>query len=142
MDKEYTRALDIIWKAKVDLKKIYDNAAAKTFEDKKAYKAIERLVESLENTEETIEHYNKPAKDGTLMEDVRGKFYIEFSDGSSSYPFSCGSSIEVYLKDDPEEDIDQGWYSGRVEHNGEGYYFYGANKPMLYTGMRARVREW
>lgn len=142
MNSKYIKALDIIWKAKVDLKRIYEEATTKTMEEKSAYKAIERLLEELENAQGTIEHFSKPVKEGVLMENPQsGKFYIEFNDGSTSWDFSCGNLIEIYLKEDAENDIEQGWYAGRIEHNGKGYYFYGPGRPMLYRGMRTRIRE-
>lgn len=141
MDNNYIKALDIIEKAKYDLSKIYEKGTTETLEDKKAYKEIEKVLDCLDDAKDTIIHYNKPIWEGSLMENENGKFSIEFNDGSSPHALSCGSSLEVYLREDSDEDVDEGWHSGRVEANNKGYYFYGANKPMLYQGMRVRIRE-
>ena len=101
--------------------------------------APDKVTEALNNTKWTIEYFSKDTKEGYLRKNFQDKFYIEFSNGEDSYAFGCGNSIEVYLAEDPEKDIDEGWYSGRVEYRDK-YYFYGPGKPSLYTNMKARIR--
>lgn len=144
LDKEYSKAESIISNAKYQLEKIFDNGNYKGVENYEAYKELEHLIEKLDDTERHLQYLGKPTKEGRLVEDRGGKFFIAYDDGEESYLLSCGTSLEVYLKEDLEEDVEEGWHIGRVEHrskNGqEGYYFYGANKPFLYEGMRARKR--
>lgn len=79
--------------------------------------------------------------EGTLREAENGKFELFDEMGEYIKYFSCGSPIECYVEYEGKKQ----WIDGRVEYttrNGEsGYYFVGADKPFLYTGMRARVRE-
>lgn len=143
-DENYLRANDIINQARYKLQKLFDNSSTKGLENQEAYKEIETLLEHLEDAEKSLEYLSKPTKEGRLAKDLGGKFFIAYDDGTESYNLSCGSTVEVYLQEDLEEDVEEGWHIGRVEHkskNGqEGYYFYGANKPFLYEGMRSRKR--
>lgn len=89
-----------------------------------------------------VEHFSKPTKEGYLRKNSYGKFEIDYSRGGASYPLSCGSSLEIYLLEDAETGIEEGWYAGRVEHTGgKGYYFYGPGKPALCDNMRVRTRD-
>lgn len=143
-DENYLKAEDTINQARYRLKKLLENSSTKGLENSTAYREIEYILEMMEDTEKSLEYLSKPTKEGKLIESDGGKFYIVYDDGTESYLLSCGNNIEVYLKEDLEEDVEEGWHIGRVEHttrNGqEGYYFYGANKPFLYHGMRARKR--
>lgn len=132
MNKEYINALDIIENTLYKLNKIYQLDLDTTMEDKNVYRTIENLIGELESAKWTIEYFAKPVKEGHLVENNQNKFYIEFVDGTTSYPLSCGYAIEAYL--------DGEWHVGRIEHNTKGYYFHGADKPMLYRGMRVRIR--
>ncbi|UZW13229.1 DUF5348 domain-containing protein [Clostridium pasteurianum] len=129
--------------------KIYDtldnlpgHSGDETMEETEIRYILDSLAEKLTETKIAIEYFSKSVKEGYLRENSDGKFEIDFDCGETSYPLSCGSSLEVYLKKDVEEDIEQRWYVGRVEHTKDkGYYFYGANKPSLYNNMKVRVRE-
>ena len=143
-DENYLKAEDTINQARCRLQKLLDNSSTKGLENREAYKEIETLLEHLEDAEKSLEYLSKPTKEGRLIEAEGGKYYIAYDDGTESYNLSCGNNVEVYLQEDLEEEVEEGWHIGRVEHkskNGqEGYYFYGANKPFLYQGMRARKR--
>lgn len=145
LDKNYVKAENIISKTRYELKKVLDDVSSNGTENSKAFSEIEYLLEKLEDVETDLQYLNKPTKEGSLIKADGGKFYIAYDDGEESYPLSCGNSLEVYLKEDSSEDVEEGWHIGRVEHtskNGQtGYYFYGANKPFLYQGMRARKRN-
>lgn len=140
MNTIYKNSLIDIENALYKLNKLYDAEIKNSMEDKEAYYAICKAVEVLEDAKNTIEHYSKPSAVGVLREDSNGKFCVEFPSGNS-YTLSCGNSIELYLKEDAELDISEGWHAGRVEHNGKGYYFYPYKTMLLYEGMRARIRE-
>lgn len=143
-DENYLRAEDTISQTRYRLQKLLENSSTKGLENHEAYREIENLLEHLEDAERSLQYLSKPTKEGKLIESDGGKFYIAYDDGTESYLLSCGNNLEVYLQEDLEEDVEEGWHIGRVEHrskNGqEGYYFYGANKPFLYQGMRARKR--
>lgn len=143
MDTRYLRVLDKIRYVKEAADDAVNHGPYKTFEDKKAIKALEHLIEHLEDAESILERFSKPAKEGVLVEQSDEKFHVEYNDGGESYPLSCGSSLEVYFnREDWDNDIDDvGWYSGRVEFKDGHYYFYGpGGNQMLYTGMKVRMR--
>lgn len=102
--------------------------------------ALYKAAEALSDAKDAIEYFSKTAEEGTLKLTSSGKFVMAFKNGEESYPLSCGRRIEVYLDEDPSKHIDSGWYVGRVEHNGQ-YYFYGSGKPNLYKGMKVRIRK-
>lgn len=136
MDHQYIKALDLIINVKIDLQKIYNNADCKGLENAAVNNSLDELIEELEKTQYGIEYYSRPAKEGCLTESNNGKFKIEYTNGNSSYPLGCGSSLEIY-------DNEKGWKIGRVEHNtNKGYYFYNRKLqyPALYPGMKARLR--
>jgi hypothetical protein len=143
MNNTYLKALDDIAYIRARIERAYNEGTTKTFEDKKAYKVIEKLLDQLQDAESDLKYYSLPVREGRLYESSSGKYVVSYDRGGESYPLSCGSPLEVYFDhEDWDNDIDNpGWYSGRVEHNGKGYYFYGHGNPMLYSGMRARLRE-
>lgn len=141
MNKEYIDSLTTIEDAKYKLNKLYESEIKGSMENRRAYRTIENLIEALDDAERVIKHYSKSIKEGVLHEGPTQKFCIEFNDGSSSHWLGCGSDIEIYLNENDEEDIYEGWHDGRIEHNGKGYYFHGPGRPMLYSGMRVRVRD-
>lgn len=140
MDEIYLKALDDIAYIKSRIGRAYNEGTTKTFEDKEASQVLEKLLDQLQDAENDLNYYSLSYKEGRLNESSNGKFAVLYDKGGESYPLSCGSSLEAYLQEDKENGIEQGWHSGRVEHNGKGYYFYGPGKPMLYTGMRVRLR--
>lgn len=111
-----------------------------TMEEGEIRYTIYKAAEKLNDAKRTIIHFSKPTKEGYLRENSSGKFEIKYKDGDTSYPLSCGNSLEVYLKNDRRDvEREEGWYSGRVEYS-DGYYFYGPGNPNLYNGMKARQR--
>ena len=111
------------------------------FENKNAYRIMDRILNNLSSYVYELECLSRPATEGKLHEMYNGKFELIDNTGKSIANFSCGGRIEIY---DPEE---KEWHSGRIEHkriNGtEGYYFYcnSMDNPFLSSGMRARIRR-
>lgn len=110
-----------------------------TMEETEIRYALQKAADALNDAVRKIEYFQLPVKEGCLEKLNNNKFQLNFYDGTLPHTFSCGSSIEIYI-DDPEANIEPGWYAGRVEHNGQGYYFYEHGKPMLSSGMKARIR--
>lgn len=110
-----------------------------TMEEENIRGALYHAADKLNDAKRAIEYFKRPTEEGYLIQNKNGRF--EMNDRE----FTSGSSIEVYLKKDPKNNIEEGWYSGRVEYthrdNQEGYYFFGANKPFLTEGMKARIRK-
>lgn len=134
MKNEYTKAQDIINKAKFQLQKILDEVQGnKTVEDHEAYSILDNIIDRLTSAENELEYLNSPVKYGVLQEDHEtGKYYIAYDDGTESHNLSCGSTLELLIDDD--------WIIGRVEARDGQYYFYGADKPHLFRGMMVRKR--
>lgn len=141
----YTKFLSEISSLAEKLDNALDNLPGcdkETMEEEEIRDALYIAAEKLNDAKYAIEHFSKPAEEGYLKENSYGKFEINFAKGETSYPLSCGSSLEVYLQENIEAGIEEGWYAGRVEHTGgKGYYFYGPGKPSLYDGMKVRTRE-
>lgn len=76
--------------------------------------------------------------EGTLYLNSNGRFTL----GKNKLnEFTSGDPIELYIKN--HEDYDEpGWYFGRVEYRGNGYYFfsYQGEHIDLEQGMRAAMR--
>ena len=136
MHSNFFKAQSLINKLKSELKQLSDIENLKGLENLEAYSSIDHLIDELSAAERTLSYLNMPTKEGTLQESSDGKFFIVFTDGSESYSLGCGHSLELYS--------DGEWLIGRVEHRRttgqDGYYFYGDQKPFLYSGMRARLR--
>ena len=141
MNNNYLKIKDKLTYLKRDLENVLEEGHNKTFEDGIAYNYVEDLIERLDTAIYKIEHFSKSVIEGTLQETDGGKFELLDRKGKYVTYFSCGSPIECYV----EYDGDLQWVSGRVEHTTRdgysGYYFYGGEKPFLYSGMRARVRD-
>ena len=139
----YTKYLKEISLLAVNLDNVLDQLPCldrETMEESEIRHAIYKASEKLNDAKRAIIHFSKHTKEGYLRENSSGKFEIKYKDGANSYPFSCGSSLEIYLKNDrPDVEREEGWYSGRVEYS-NGYYFYGPGNPNLYSGMKARQR--
>lgn len=120
-----------------EIENIIEYTPAMSFEDNIAYSAVNRIIDSINNTAETIEHFAKPAISGFLHEMENERFELLNNSGICVAYFSCGSPIEVY------SEKHKYWFNGRVEHKAGQYYFYcrDLGNPNLYTGMLARVRQ-
>lgn len=71
-------------------------------------------------------------KEGYLREMPNGRFELLDKKGKQITYFTCGSPIQIYYGNE--------WIEGRIEADREGnYYFYGADKPYLHSGMKARL---
>jgi hypothetical protein len=126
------------------LDEFLDNASGsdeRTMEEDEIHTALWKAAEALRDAKHDIKHFSKPAKEGRLQDAGYGKFEILYKNKEVSYPLSCGVSLEVYLVEDFVNDIEAGWYAGRVEHRDGGYYFYGKGKPFLHVGMKVRKRQ-
>lgn len=142
MNKKYFEAREIIDRAKRDLKTILDQAPSKAEDDSQAYSNLENIIDKLEDTKDFLNYLSAEVKEGILkLDPIVDKFYIEYDDGETSNILSCGNSLELFYDDE--------WFYGRVEGRSKQYtttfqneyYFYGADKPALYVGMRVRKRQ-
>ena len=135
----YTKYLseisDLAHKLGEALEKLPDDESG-TMEENEIYNALYWAHEKLIDAKRDIQYFSNPnTKDGYLHMNNKSKRFELYS-----VEFRCGSPIEVYLREEPESNVKEGWHSGRVEaRNGE-YYFFGANNPSLYEGMKVRVR--
>lgn len=105
-----------------------------TMEETEIRYSLNKAAESLSEAKDAINQFSKPTKEGYLYKNSRGRFELNGDE------FCCGYDIEAYINEDPANNIEKGWYAGRVEHDGKDYYFYGPGKPALYDGMRVRKR--
>ena len=110
-----------------------------SMEEREIRYSLESLVNKLQNAKFKMEHFSLSTEEGFLRENENGRFEL------NDTVFTCGHPIEVYLEKNLEADIEEGWYPGRVEGRFvdgiNQYYFFGANKPSLYPGMKARIRK-
>lgn len=145
MDINYLKALDKLSFSKAEIERLWEEAQkqGKSFEDKQAYNILENIIGEMEAAVDRLKRYSLPTIEGKLREMDNGKFELLDDSGKYITYFSCGSMIECYCYDEYEEE--NRWFSGRVEYKSEndqrGYYFSGADRPFLYTGMRARIRR-
>lgn len=134
MKVEYTKAQDIINKARLQLQKILDGIQDnKTVEDHEAYSNLDNIIDKLTISENEFEYLNSPTKEGfLLLDNDTDKYFINYSDGLESSLLSCGSTLEIFN--------DGEWIIGRVEARDGKYYFYGLDKPFLFVGLKVRKR--
>ena len=99
------------------------------------------VMDKLADAQAAVEYLSSPVQtEGVLRKAKNGRYRLK------DVEFSCGMPIEILVDDDRHaQDIDGDyrnvpyWSSGRIEHNGEDYYFTGA-KAMPLKGAKARVR--
>lgn len=141
----YIKYLDDISRLSDKLRDALDSLPScsddETMEETEIRHSLDKAAEALNYAKIDIIYFSRPVKQGRLASSSGGKFYVSFNEGGKSYDLSCSSPIEIYLNGDFAHDIEAGWYAGRVEHNGEGYYFYGPGKPLLFEGMKVRTRK-
>lgn len=141
MDVKYSIARDEMSLLKTKLKKVLNEAPYEGFENKIAYQKIEELLEQIDSAISEIDQFSKPAVEGILRKNDLGRYELIDSNGSYIGYFTSGSPIECFVDFGGELD----WVAGRVEHrrkDGQAdYYFYGADNPFLFEGMRARIRK-
>lgn len=141
MDERYLRFQSKLAAVVAEARGIVETGSSKGFENRLAYRTINKLYEEADLLLDKLEYLSKSAIEGKLYEMDNEKFELITSEGKSITHFSCGSRIEVF---DPEENE---WHLGRVEHKREGtnqgYYFCCSSmgNPFLYTGMKARIRR-
>lgn len=107
---------------------------ATTLEDTEIMDIIDvfyQVINNLENAKMALRDLSKSSKEGILVENEYGKYEIVYDEGGTSFEFSSGFSIELYLDDT--------WHHGWVKHDpSKGYYFHGDIKTNLRDGMLAR----
>ena len=114
-----------------DIRKMLEEITSyeeKTFEDSACIKSAEILVDAIEKANK-IRNYMPKMQEGYLEFDENGYYTI------GEQELNCGRYMELF-------DPSTGWWiQGRVEHNGDEYYFCNyviRNRP-LKSGMRART---
>lgn len=106
------------------------------FENDRIYNKLENFQDELESLTRYIERMQHKAIEGHLELNSNERYSCPEAD----IEFTCGSSIEVFIKTEYDEGE---WYDGRIEFKfEEGYYFYNYNgeNVLLHEGMRVRVR--
>lgn len=132
MDKEYLKSMAIAENALIQIKGICDNVPIESFEDKKACKALVKVIEDLEDFIRDIKHYSKHVEQGYLLLNSNGRYVLNNTE------LTCGYPVEIYNTKYNE------WNDGRIEHSSKyyGYYFYNYDEEhiVLNDGIKARVR--
>lgn len=132
MDDNYTKALNIAEETLSRITSIYEKSAITSFEDIRACKATEKVIEDLEDFIITIKHYNKDTEQGYLELNSNGRYVLNGIELTCSYP------VELW------NDKSHSWNDGRIEHSDEygGYYFYNYDGEhiALNDEIKARVR--
>ncbi len=108
------------------------NSAVNKDADELVTSILYGLIDDLDKAEDEIIYLQAPTKEGRLDKNNRGRFFIQFDDGEEGHDLTCGNALEILNNEE--------WIIGRVEHNGNAYYFYGPGKPELAIGMRSRIR--
>ena len=97
------------------------------------WEELRGVMDKLADARAAVEYLNTPVQtEGVLRWDKKTERYR-----FKGVELSCGSSLEILVKDD-YHDVPY-WCAGRIEHNGERYYFTGAKKMSL-KGAKARIR--
>ena len=90
------------------------------------------VMNSLADAQAAVDYLSRPVQaEGALRMGKNDRYCLKGTE------LPCGSPIEILVKDD-YHDVPY-WCSGRLEHDGERYYFTGA-KQMPLKGAKARIR--
>ena len=91
------------------------------------------VMDKLADVRATVEYLSLPVQvEGVLRMGKNGRYCLKGTE------LPCGSPVEILVTDDDCRDVPY-WRPGRIEHNGERYYFTGAKKMSL-KGAKARIR--
>ena len=91
------------------------------------------VMDKLADAQAALAYLNTPVQtEGVLRWDKKtGRYRFK------GVELSCGMPIEMLVKDDYRDN--PYWCAGRIEHDGNDYYFTGAKKMPL-KGAKARIR--
>lgn len=132
LDKEYLKSMAISQIALIQIKGICNKVPIESFEDRKAYKALVKAIEDLEDFIRDVKHYSKDTEEGYLLLNSNGRYLLNNTE------LTCGYPVEIYNTKYNE------WNDGRIEHSSKycGYYFYNYDEEhiALNEGIKARVR--
>lgn len=71
---------------------------------------------------------------GKLRRGANGRFWLENEE------LACGRSVELLYVDDRSIYNIASWHAGRIDHNGNKYYFTG-NRNLELEGIPARIKK-
>lgn len=71
---------------------------------------------------------------GKLRKGENGRFWLENEE------LACGRSVELLYKDNHGMYDIESWHAGRIDHNGNKYYFTG-NRNLELEGATARIKK-
>jgi len=71
---------------------------------------------------------------GKLRRGENGRFWLENEE------LACGRSVELYYKDKQSIYGIESWHAGKIDHNGNKYYFTG-NRNLDLEGIPARIKQ-
>ena len=131
LDKKYIGFLKELKSLKSNASDLLKGDSGEEFENRKCHQIIGYLKEEIENSLHEMELLSKTTLEGKLVLNSQGRFNL---DTAQELYFTCGSPIELF--------IDGEWYRGRVESDGDDYYFYNyeSENQALEEGMKARIR--
>ena len=96
------------------------------------WEELRGVMDKLADVRTAVEYLSLPVQiEGVLRMGKNDRYCLKGTE------LPCGSSLEILVKDD-YHDVPY-WCAGRIEHNGERYYFTGAKKMSL-KGAKARIR--
>ena len=131
LDKIYSELIAEVKEFKSKIEQEYLNGPSDSFEDGQVARIVEYLRDELDEAAYDMEMFTREIIEGDLVLNSQGRFNL---DTAENLYFTCGAHIEML--------VDGEWHNGRVEHNGESYYFYNYDKEdiVIEEGMRARMR--
>ncbi len=97
----------------------------------------ESVLESLEGLHEDLAYLKSPVSGEYLLEPLPDGRYGFFDRNGNILSLSCGSTIEVKIRDHRER---LRWAKCRVEHDGSDYYLW-EHAGIPLAGLTVRVRE-
>ena len=93
---------------------------------------LQGIMNSLADAQTKIDYLSRPVRaEGVLRMGKNERYCLKGTE------LPCGSPVEILVEDDCR-DVPY-WRLGRLEHDGERYYFTGA-KQMSLKGAKARIR--
>lgn len=120
------------------------NVAMDKFDAEDLYLSDElcAVLKKLTEAAEAVEYLKRPVKNSGVLRKAPSGYYA-FPDGEELH---CGACVELLVKDyDHEQYVNDDyvqvayWKVGRVEHDGEDFYFT-ASKTTPLDGATARIR--
>lgn len=102
------------------------------------------ILDKLSDVSRNLKYLERPIKsEGVLHKNSNGRYEFNGIELSSGYPLEYLATDDRHMRYDDNDNyiVTPYWAYGRIEHNGNDYYIFGASKGLELEGLKVRIRR-